>query len=203
MTSISIATEDALSEAVAKKLVAHSAPNMKVELTFRKGGYGYLRNNLRKFYEMASRVPVLLLTDLDAASCPLELIQNWTGGRSVPPGLIFRVCVREIESWLLADSAGFSSLIGRNIGGALDRPDELPDPKRTLLNLAKRAPRDVRNDLLVASGTMASQGVGYNSRLIDFVENIWNIHAATHRSPSLRRAGDRIQELGAINSARR
>jgi len=71
-------------------------------------------------------------------------------------------------------------------------PDELADPKQSLLRLAKGAPRQVRDDLLKAIGGNVAQGLGYNARLSAWVHSDWCPQRAAERSPSLARARLRL-----------
>jgi hypothetical protein len=71
--------------------------------------------------------------------------------------------------------------IGRN-------PEQIQDPKRTLLTLARAAPRKIRDGLLPERGSSALVGPEYNDLLAEYVHNDWDIEAACHRATSLRRA---------------
>jgi len=197
---IVLATEDELSEEVGVRLAADVGVGVCQRL--RRGGSGYLQSRMKNFCEIASFQPVLVLADLDQARCPSELVAKWFGTLSRPPSLLLRFAVREIESWLLADHVGIGNLLGRRVRRRLPKtPDELRDPKRVLLSLAEQAPRDVRSDLLPPEGAFAVQGLGYNSRLCEFVRNAWDPRRAAERSPSLRKARNRLGEM--VRAARR
>jgi hypothetical protein len=193
MKSIVLATEDVLSEAVGLRLAAEAGLSVGQQL--RRGGSGYLRSRVQNFCEMASYQTVLVISDLDQIRCPSQLLADWLGARRRPPDLLIRVAVREIESWLLADHQAMRELLGRRVGALPREPESLLDPKGTLLNLARRAPRDVREDLLPPEGAFASQGLGFNRRLSSVIRTDWNPARAADRAPSLRRARERIQEL--------
>jgi hypothetical protein len=195
MLSVCLATEDGLSEAVGSRLLAEVSPHFEVGLTFRKNGFGYLQASIEKFCKVAQRSPLLLITDLDKAKCPALLISKWMGTRAHPDNLVFRVAVREIEAWLLADHVGMKKLL---VAGATDLPrdpDLLLDPKQVLLKLAAKAPRAVQNDLVAETGAIASQGLGYNKRMADFVRNTWDPKRAILRSDSLCRTLNRLRQL--------
>jgi hypothetical protein len=196
MQPLTLATEDALSEAIAERILA-DYPSILIGSRIRRGGNGYLRSNMRAWIEIARHAPVLVVTDLDNTfACPPALLADWLGSHAAPRRLLLRVAVRESEAWLLADHYAMITLLGRRIGGRLpDAPDALTDPKTALLDLAVRAPRDVRLDLRAESGSTARQGLGYNTRLVALVRNLWNPARAAERSPSLRRAIARISEL--------
>jgi hypothetical protein len=193
MTAIVLATEDALSEEIGERLVTDAG--LDVIQRLRGGGRGYLRKRMSSFAEMARRLPVLVITDLDQVVCPATLITDWLPVPRRQPNLLLRVAVREVESWLLADTQAMRQLLG---GGAhvLPRaPDSLTDPKATLLQLARRAPRAVREDLVPPKGAIASRGLGYNTRLCELVRSSWDPSRAARQSPSLERARQRLKEL--------
>ena len=144
---------------------------------------------------MALREPVFLLTDLDTGHCPSELIANWAGNTELSPNLFMRVAVREIEAWLMADRDALSVALGIAVAHLPSDPETLLDPKAHLLNAARYAPRGIRQELLVTRGSVASQGIGYNRLLGNFVIESWSPQRAAERSPSLARCLDRIATL--------
>ena len=194
MLYVALATEDELSEAVGKRLLSEIEYPVEASLLLRRNGYGYLRSGVRKWCELATQQPVVLLTDLDRYVCPLELIHDWFANVVRPNRLIFRIAVREIESWLLADHDAIRELFGQK-GRLPTDPDALSDPKAKLLALAKNASKDVRLDLIKEEGAVAFQGIGYNARLTDFVSNVWDPERAASRSASLKRTRERLQEF--------
>lgn len=195
MTIVNTATEDEVSEIVAAKLVREVVPNGVVGLRLRRGGVGYLRSSLPKLYQMAEREHVLLLADLDRQPCAAGLIASWIGDRALPDKLLFRVPVREIEAWLLADRQGMAALMGVSEASLPPEPDALLDPKQALLNAARNAGRNIRSELIASRGAVASQGLGYNRVLSEYVDTGWNIDRAVKRSASLRRAITRLAAL--------
>ncbi|MGD9583027.1 MAG: hypothetical protein AB7V26_05050 [Lysobacterales bacterium] len=130
---------------------------------------------------------MFLITDLDQSKCAPTLIANWLQDIAQPAGLVFRVAVREIESWIIADHEGLRTLMGTRIRSLPENPDGLSDPKRTLLGIAEKAHRAVREDLVVRRNAIASQGLGYNARLCEMVRTQWSPTRAAQRSPSLAR----------------
>ncbi len=194
MIPIALATEDALSESLGQRLLAELAPRLQAPLLLRKGGFGYLRSGMAKWRQLSQRQAVVILTDLDKASCPGVLRADWLGGLPCPENLLLRVAVREAESWLLADHEAVRQFMGSK--GVLPKnPDDLPDPKQYVLQLAEKAHRDVRLDMVRASGAMSGQGIGYNARLTELVSTAWSPERAAERSPSLGRARIRLRQL--------
>jgi hypothetical protein len=190
-----VATEDELSEAVARKLVEGAKIASEGVKCVRRNGFGYLKGNLKKFSEAARIFPVLMLTDLDQKPCVPGMIADWFAGLEKPAGLLFRVAVRETEAWLLADRVAVAEFFGV-AAKRIERDSEGIDrPKEYLLNLARSAPRRLRDDLLPKRGAAATQGLGYNARLCEFVETIWSPRRAAESCRSLQKTIRRIDAL--------
>lgn len=193
MVDIVIATEDELSEAVAQRIASEAG--FHIAQSIRRNGQGYLKQKMRSFSEIARRKPVLVLTDLDRVGCPQALVANWMAGVVPNRNLLLRVVVREIESWVMADEVAMRRLLGRGARGLALDPENLADPKAELLRRARLAPREVRSDLLPSAGAVASQGLGYNQRLVSVVLTHWDPERAALRSQSLTRARARLREI--------
>lgn len=196
MIDIFLACEDPLAQACGEKLIASLYPTCTIK-PMPRGGNSKLRSDLSKFIEVAQRCPVLLLTDLDQMVCAPSLVQTWTKNQPLPARLLFRVAVRETESWLLADREGFSAWSGVPVAQLPLNPDAEPDPKRLLLERIKRySQRNMKEDLLPAAGSISSKvGLSYNARLTQFVRQHWSLENAMQHSDSLARAHMRLQEL--------
>jgi hypothetical protein len=193
MTPIAIATEDPLSEAIALRLIAEISTPHVVQHTLGKTGNGYLRARMGSWYQMAQQQVMLVLTDLDRANCLLAFRDQWLAG-APPANLLFRIAVREVESWVLADHVAMRVLMGAK-GVLPAAPDELADPKQALLKLAKGAPKQIRADMLKTIDGNLAQGLGYNARLTAWVHAEWSPQRAAERSPSLARARTRLNEV--------
>ncbi len=191
MTPIAIATEDELSEAIALRLIAELRSPHCITHRLRRGGSGYLRSKMNNWRQMAEHQVMMVLTDLDRASCVVEFRDGWLASQSLPESLLLRVAVREVESWVLADHEAVRQLIGSR--GVLPvAPDEVPDPKQVLLRLAKHAPKEVRQEMLKTINGQLSQGLGYNACLTHWVGTAWSPQRAAERSPSLARTRTRL-----------
>jgi hypothetical protein len=195
MKPIAIATEDELSEAMALRLASELTEPHYVSHKLRKGGFGYLRSRMSSWRQMAEQQVMFVLTDLDRVACPVALRQDWLGPLPLPQRLLLRIAVREVEAWALADHDAMRKLIGSK-GVIPPLPDDLPDPKQALLKLAKVAPKSVREDLVRMgdSGALV-QGMGYNARLVAWINTTWSPQRAADRSPSLARARKRLREV--------
>jgi hypothetical protein len=74
---VDVAVEDELSESVVLRLLAVAKPVYHVGVTYRRGGFGYLRRTVNGWNAAAKGKPFVVLTDLDDASCPADLIGEW------------------------------------------------------------------------------------------------------------------------------
>lgn len=194
MSFMFLAVEDRLSEAVGRRLV-NSELSAQIEInTLSGGGNGYLRSNIGKLLQIAHNGFVMLLTDLDRKACAPLLKDDWLQGLHIPEKFMFRVCVREVESWILADREGFADFLDIPRARITSNVDDLADPKGELLRLAKRARREVKSELLPHKGNHSQQGLGYNNILSRFVEEVWNGERASENSESLRRTRQRLTE---------
>ncbi|HOW77739.1 MAG TPA: DUF4276 family protein [Candidatus Competibacteraceae bacterium] len=192
MIEIAIATEDALSEALVETLVQRSGRPVRIAERLRRQGFGYLKSRMALFNQIAHWRPVLVLTDLDQAECAPQLRRDWLRQPPVP-NLLFRVAVREVEAWLLADGEAFAAFLGIDSRKVPMQPEMLPDPKQRLLSLVRQSrQRNLQRDILPAPGARTIQGLGYNEQLIRFVRDYWRIECAVAQAPSLARAWQRL-----------
>lgn len=156
-----------------------------------------MKRNVRKFNGMAAgTMPVFLPTDLDRGRCPARLRREWLPD-SPADGRLFRVAVREVESWLLADRDALAGFLGITVDLVPRNPDRIADPKTAFLGLTKRSrDRILREEILPAPGAVSPAGLGYGSRFSRFVERNGRAERAAFHSPSWNRAWKRVRELG-------
>ncbi len=193
---LNLVFEDQISEFVMVRL-AEESKKYFIGNSYSEGGFGYIKKNIGGFNEAARGCPFFVLTDLDTVDCAPTLIEDWLG-ESLHPNLIFRIAVREIEAWLLADIEGFSKYTGISLVNFRNDPEEIADPKAELMRLIKRCRfRKIREDIL-PKNEFASVGPNYNGRLGEFVLNHWSISRAMERSDSLRRALVHLSTFNAV-----
>ena len=193
---IHLAVEDELSEVVIRRLLLETDRDYAIGTVFGRSGYGYLQSRANNWNAAAAAgTPIFLLTDLDQNPCPSAMIDDWL---MVEPhaNLIFRVAVREVEAWVLADLEGFADFLGISEALIPLQPDQIADPKQSLVNLARRSRiRVLRESIVPRPGSTAVQGPDYNGCLGEFVRNHWNRDGASERSPSLQRAWQKLMDF--------
>jgi hypothetical protein len=194
MVTLHVFTEDELSDAVACRLANLAGWEEQTLRSFRRGGSGYLRKRVDSFCEIARTGPCFVLTDLDRMACAPALLADWFGVKERRENLVFRVAVREVEAWLLADRAGLANFLGVAPQRIKHDPEAIQNPKEALLNVAKLSRPEIRHELLPKRNSFAIQGLGYNVILSGFAKRLWNVSAAAERSRSLSRALVRLAE---------
>ena len=186
MFSIHLIYEDLVSLAVMEKLVALHPETLSIQTRRNAHGFGSIRRNIPNYNRAAEHVPFFVLTDLDTAACPRELISDWLP-QGQAPNLLFRIAVREVESWILSDRKGFAEFLGISPANFKVPPDTLPDPKIELFRLTQKSrSRDLKEDILPEKS--ACIGPSYNFVIPKFVRQAWSPERARIQSPSLDRA---------------
>lgn len=93
----------------------------------------------------------------------------------------------------MADRQHLAEFLSVRLGLIPHDPDALPDPKATLIGVARRSGRrDIRDRVVRKHGSTAEIGPEYNDCLSEFVQSGWDVDAAAGASDSLHRAVKRI-----------
>ena len=161
-----------------------------------KHGKQYLLKYVQAYARAARLEPWVVLIDLDHdADCPVPVRQKWllrAGVHEPVPQLCFRIAIREVEAWLLADRERIATFLGVPVRWVAENPEELDDPKRAIISLVARSRlKRIKAEMLPRPGSFRDVGPAYNSRLIQFVMNRghgWRPEVAAQSSESLRRA---------------
>ncbi len=106
---VSGAVEGVVDEAVLRRLVRDSGHHAGSVYT--KHGKSGLLEKLSGYNDAARIVPWVVLVDLDGdAECPPPFVAQHLPGPA--PEMHFRVAVRQIEAWLLADRPQLARFLG-------------------------------------------------------------------------------------------
>jgi len=198
-----LAVEDVLQEVILRRILAAVGPSFAPGACYKQGGYGYLKKKISGFNVAAKGTPFLVLTDLDLdkGPCASALIDDWL---RVPrhPNLIFRVAVRSVESWILADRSAFAGYLGLDAGLLPENLDEVERPRSLLIDLARRSRRrQLREALVPKAGSTAGFGPGYNGALTLFLDTEWRMEEARQGSPSLERSVRALERFKPASSS--
>jgi len=193
--TISAAVEGIVDEAVIRRLLLDTgALSGTVYVT---SGKTNLKQKVNGYNHAARRFPWIVLIDLNhEADCAPALRARWLPSPSQL--MCFRVAVREVEAWLLADRKRMSHFLGVPLAKVPQHADSLDNPKRTIVDLARRSRfRDLREDMIPRPASGRSEGPAYASRLIEFAGQHWRPSIAEKSSDGLRRCREAIDALGA------
>ncbi len=188
MPHVHILVEGLTDEIVIRRILQDA----KLTCGFVRGlnGKEQLLEQLPKYNAAARRSNWLVVVDLDQdAECAPDYVREKLPHPS--EGMLLRIAVRTIESWLLADRERFAAFLGIAVENIPDKPDNEENPKTTLLNLARRSKRKkLREDIAPRPGSGRKVGPGYLTRIIEFVTEgkySWRPEVAAENSDSLRR----------------
>jgi hypothetical protein len=198
--ALSAAVEGDVDEAVLSRLVAHAGGWLNP--VHGKRGKDQLLKQLSGYANAARFAPWVVLLDLDHDfECPPAAVAVWLPAwlPATPNRLCLRVAVRQVEAWLLADRERVATFLRVPVSRVPERPEELDDPKRSMVNLARRSrSRAIAQDMTPRPGSGRNVGPAYASRLIEFVtrsERGWRPQVAAESADSLRRAMARVESL--------
>lgn len=193
-----IVCEDQLSETVMRKMISVYFPLYNIDIVaFGKRGRGYIQEKIKDFIKQNS-LYFFILVDLNSDECAPVLIKKWMNS-PLQQNILFRIAVREVESWLLADTTGLSQFLNLSyplVKKEVNIPDNISHPKEKLISLADRSKKkDIKIDIVRKENSSYKQGSGYNSRLADYVDNYWEIKRAIKLSDSLKRAVNSLAQF--------
>lgn len=194
-STISVAVEGLLDEAVIGRLIRHVGGQLGT--VYGKKGKKFLESKIGAYNLAARHGPWIVLIDLDhEQDCAPPVRARWL---PYPTGqMCFRIAVRTIEAWLMADAERLASFIGIHKNRVPANPEALDNPKQVMVNLARRSRlSDIRLDLEPRPQSGRVEGPAYTSRLVEFVVNHWRPDIAAERADSLRRTMCRLRQLTA------
>ena len=196
---VRLAVEGLTDEVVVRRVLQYVS--VECGSVYGQKGKAHLEKRLSNYNQAARWAPWLVIIDLDrsAQSAPLyvrAMLPNPS------PLMCLRLAVRAVESWLLADAEQVAAFLGIPRARIPQLPDTLDDPKRTLVDLARRSRSSaIREDMVPRQGSHRPVGPGYTGRIVQFVtgpKSLWRPDVAASNSDSLRRC---IQGLCTLTSS--
>lgn len=199
MRKLLLVGEDALSCALGRRVLGYGLPGWSLAAPpIDTRGVTKLAASIGRYVEQARHVqPVFCFADTDG-TCAVELRNDLLRKLGpIPPTFCLRLAVPEAESWVLADRDGAAAFLAVPHKRIPDDPEQVPDPKRLILHLARLSKNRSIRDEVVSSLDINKPGAGYNVHLCRFVMEQWDAARAAGRSASLRRALARLSVFAA------
>lgn len=192
-TAISVVVEGITDEAIMRRLLA--LVGLEVGPVYVTASKKKLLKQLPNFNRAAKHSAWAVLADLDQDyDCVVKAKQAWLAQPA--PRLCFRIAVRKAESWVLGDPEALAAFLSISRALVPHDPESLDDPKRELVNLARKSRRKgIVKDMVPREGSGRSEGAAYASRLIEFVSLYWQPEVAAGNCESLQRSLSCFQQL--------
>lgn len=207
MREVYLAGEDEVTKAIIRRTLAEYAPNLRVKNELPARG-GELKKKIENFNNLSSKVPVILLTDLDAENCAPTAKERLLDGIKQEDHFIVNIAVDEAEAWLMADREGFAKYLGVAVekipsselqkqGGRKPLKEMKIPLKASYFLTHTLAFESNKKDIRERVGTSGKncKGKEYNTTLVPFIEKDWNVETAKENSDSLRRMIERLRKL--------
>lgn len=194
MAPFGLLVEGRLDGAVGRQIVEYVGG--EVHAVYGNRGFGYIEKKLSAFNRAAAGMPILALVDFmdTGEDCVVAARNKWLP--SAHPQMIFRLVVREIESWLMADRAMIAQFLSVSKQKIPRHPEQVLDPKQTLINLARSSRNGTIRRLLVPpAGSTATEGPAYTDEMIRFIRSMWSVEKAARQAESLRRCILAVERL--------
>lgn len=193
MVRVNVLVEGSTDEPIAKRLLKHSG--LEVGIVYGRNGKPDLLRRLPNYNKAAQFSRWFIIVDLDMDSqCPVQALKKWLPEPST--GMRCRIAVRAIEAWLLADKENMAQFLGVSLSRLQRNFDLEPDPKETLVNIARHSRRrSIREDIVPRPMSGAKVGPLYVPQLTRFVNELWRPGTASVESESLRRCLQALSTL--------
>jgi len=163
--------------------------NFSTETVFNRRGKSRIDEKLAGFNSAARSTGAywFVLRDMDTdADCAPDLRAKLLPAPAA--SMCFRVVVRAIESWLLADRETMAAFLAVALAKITGWPEALPNPKQYLIALARTSRRkEICEGMVPREGSGAKEGPEYASLLGQFVDQNWRPEIAAKNSDSLSR----------------
>lgn len=178
-----------------KTVVRRLFVNSSIEAgTFYHTSIPAFETRLRRFNHAAHHSPWFALCDLDRDECAPHRYRQYLPAPS--PGMCFRIAVRAVEAWLLADRETIARFLRVSKDAIPHAPEDERDPKSRLVAIARRSQsKAIREGLTPGKRDFRRVGPEYALMMEEFVRDRWSPHRAADRAPSLRRAMARCRRF--------
>lgn len=202
-----ISAEDPVTQAIIRRLLEFCSPRFRVKKEVPARG-GEIKHKIKELNALAQYNPIILLTDLDATDCAPLLKRDLLTGLTQSPDFLINIAIDEGEAWLMADRKGFAAYFKveeeiiptssmQKMGGRT-KVREMDFPVKSSWMLTHRIAKESRREEIrsqIAAQGKATKGKEYNSGMLPFIKDKWNIEEAMKNSDSLARMVSRLKRL--------
>lgn len=207
MKEVYIAGEDPVTCEIIYRVLRYCSPDFHVLQKLPARG-SEIKNKIEEFNTLAASAPVVLLVDSDTDDCAPCTKRNLLDGLAQHPNFLINISVDEAEAWLMADRVNFADYIGVPVAdvpqaslqkqGGMKPLIEVACPVKSSYYLTHdlalhSSKEDIRQS--VAATGRSCKGKAYNSAMIPFIKDRWDIDNACKNSDSLSRMIARIKNL--------
>jgi hypothetical protein len=189
-TPISGVVEGIVDEAIVRSLLA--TVRRPISTVYVQHGKPRLLSKLSGFNSAATFSPWLVIVDLNGdAECAPEFVRNHMP--SPAPQMLFRVAVRQAETWLMGDRERLAAYLRVSQSRIPFSPEDELDAKASMVNIARRSrDRTIRDDMVPTARSGRKTGANYAGRLIEFATREWRPEKAAECVDSLSRCLRRL-----------
>ena len=197
--------EDDVTLAVIRRVLAYCSDDYEIIQNLPARG-GQVKSKISEFNKLSETHPVVLLIDLDNDDCAPLLIKKLVKDKN--KDFIFNIAVDEAEAWLMADRKGFASYFRiktedmpfarQTKQGGKKLLTEMYFNYKSSMYLTHELIKKSKNSEYIQQLTPkknAAKGPEYNSCMLPFIQNAWNIDDARQNSDSLNRMILRVEDL--------
>jgi hypothetical protein len=200
-----IAGEDDATKAIIKRVLAYCSEDFEIISDIPARG-GQVKSKIPELNKLSLTYPVILLIDLDAETCAPALMSKLITG--INEHFIFNIAVDEAEAWLMADRKSFADYFKirledmpcshRTRQGGRKELTEMDFPVKSSWYFTHELIRKSKNSTFIQQLTPkkgAAKGPEYNSCILPFIQNKWNIDSARQNTDSLNRMINKVRKL--------
>lgn len=161
--------EGPLDEVVVRKIL--NTASLQVS-SFYLASLPAFKAKLDAFNRAARHAAWFALCDLDDDECAPVRMRNFLPDPA--PRMCFRIAVRAVEAWLLADRSNMARFLSVSIDLIDPHPERLSAPKSQLISIARRSrSRTIRMGIVPALGDSRVIGPEYTLLMSEFVRERW------------------------------
>jgi hypothetical protein len=200
-----IVGEDPVTSAIIKRVLGYCADDFEIIAELPARG-GQVKSKIPEFNKLSETYPVILLIDLDDYNCAPQLIEKLISNKN--DNFIFNIAVDEAEAWLMADREGFANYFKIKLDNIPSSHQTRQGGRKALteMNFEYKSSFYLTHTLIEKSRNSAfvqqlrpkkgaTKGPEYNSCMLPFIENTWDINNARQNTDSLNRMVVRLQNL--------